>query len=153
MFSFPLKAAKSRKAILKGKKNQRAKTQEALEIIFKGFRISKICMKYPQLQEKISKLPRWRPQRKYRQGKSQVVEYLTQLDLFIWKLKMGDLSKFWDGYDNQPICLIDDPATPTVVRTGDEEYRCAIRLQMISRYLPHRLSRLSKISRYLAISI
>jgi len=35
--------------------------------------------------------------------------------------KMGGLGKFWDGYDNQPICWIDDPIAASVVRTGDEE--------------------------------
>ena len=35
--------------------------------------------------------------------------------------KLGGLSKFWDGYDNQPICWLDDPCSPAVARTGDEE--------------------------------
>jgi len=35
--------------------------------------------------------------------------------------KLGGLSKFWDGYDNQPITWIDDPASPNAIRTGDEE--------------------------------
>ena len=34
---------------------------------------------------------------------------------------MGGLSKFWDGYDNQPICLVDDPVSLSVYRTRDEE--------------------------------
>ena len=34
---------------------------------------------------------------------------------------MGGLSKFFDGYDNQPICWIDDPVSPSCFRTGDEE--------------------------------
>lgn len=34
---------------------------------------------------------------------------------------MGDLSKIWDGYDNQLICWIDDPVTPAVASTEDEE--------------------------------
>ena len=35
--------------------------------------------------------------------------------------KMGELSKFFDGYDNQPITWIDDPVSPSCFRTGDEE--------------------------------
>ena len=35
--------------------------------------------------------------------------------------KMGGLSKYFDGYDNQPITWIDDPVSPAVCRTGDEE--------------------------------
>ena len=35
--------------------------------------------------------------------------------------KMGGLSKYFDGYDNQLICWIDDPISPAVIRTGDEE--------------------------------
>lgn len=35
--------------------------------------------------------------------------------------KMGGLSKFFDAYDNQPICWIDDPVSPSVLRIGDEE--------------------------------
>ena len=34
---------------------------------------------------------------------------------------MGGLSKFFDGYDNQPLCWIDDPVSPSCFRTGDEE--------------------------------
>ena len=34
---------------------------------------------------------------------------------------MGGLSKYWDGYDNQPICLVDDPVSLSVYRTRDEE--------------------------------
>ena len=35
--------------------------------------------------------------------------------------KMGGLSKYFDGYDNQPICWIDDPVSPAVCRTGDKD--------------------------------
>ena len=35
--------------------------------------------------------------------------------------KMGGLSKFFDGYDNQPITWIDDPVSPLCFQTGDEE--------------------------------
>ena len=31
------------------------------------------------------------------------------------------MSKFWDGYDNQPIAWIDDPICSSANRTGDEE--------------------------------
>lgn len=34
---------------------------------------------------------------------------------------MGGLSKFFDGYDNQPITWIDDLVSPSCFRTGDEE--------------------------------
>lgn len=34
---------------------------------------------------------------------------------------VGDLSRFWDGYDNQPLVWIDNPVSPSVLRTGDEE--------------------------------
>lgn len=37
---------------------------------------------------------------------------------FDYYSKMGGLNKFWDGYDNQLVCWLDDPA---VHRTGDEE--------------------------------
>lgn len=35
--------------------------------------------------------------------------------------KMGGVSKYFDAYDNQLICWIDDPVSPAVYRTGDEE--------------------------------
>ena len=35
--------------------------------------------------------------------------------------KLGGLSKFWDGYDNEPICWVDDPVSSNALRTGDEE--------------------------------
>lgn len=34
---------------------------------------------------------------------------------------MGGVSKYFDAYDNQLICWIDDPVSPAVYRTGDEE--------------------------------
>jgi len=35
--------------------------------------------------------------------------------------KMGSISKFYDGYDNQPMCWIEDPMSPSCFITGDEE--------------------------------
>ena len=35
-------------------------------------------------------------------------------------VKLGGLSKFWDGYDNQPICVIDDPVLTDPKRDKDD---------------------------------
>jgi len=35
--------------------------------------------------------------------------------------KMGGLDKYWDGYDNDPIVVIDDPVSSQARSTGNEE--------------------------------
>lgn len=95
------------------------------------------CLKFPQLLPQIYKLARFRPQRQLRAdlvyyygppgtGKSTSIHRLLStvrklyppVDYYI---KLGGLAKFWDGYDNQHIIWIDDPVSPSVLRTGNEE--------------------------------
>ena len=38
----------------------------------------------------------------------QILESYKQLNIHYFS-KCGGLTKYWDGYDNQPICWIDDP--------------------------------------------
>ena len=85
----------------------------------------------------IYKLARFRPQRTHRTdlvyyhgppgtGKTTAISRVLntirkmypEVDYYA---KMGGISKFYDGYDNQPICWIDDPVSPSCFRTGDEE--------------------------------
>ena len=100
-------------------------------------RCSEICRKFPQLLESIYKLACFRPQREFRTdlvyyygppgtGKSTTVSKVLNTIRKLYPCvdyyaKMGGLSKYFDGYDNQPITWIDDPVSPAVIRTGDEE--------------------------------
>ena len=53
---------------------------------------------------------------------SQVLNTLREHVLgFDYYSKMGGSSNFWDGYDNQLVCWLDDPVAAAVHRTGDEE--------------------------------
>ena len=117
-------------------KNRRTKN-EILELVLAGERPSKICLRFPQLMSNIYKLARFRPQCTCRTdlvyyygppgtGKttsiSRVLNTIRKLYPTVdYYSKMGGLSKFFDGYDNQPICWIDDPVSPSCFRTGDEE--------------------------------
>ena len=80
--------------------------------------------KYPQMVRVISNLMQLRPQRTHRTdllylygppgtGKTtqifKVLSALKSLYGIDFYCKMGGLKKFWDGYDNQEICWIDDP--------------------------------------------
>ena len=108
-----------------------------MDIILEKKRCSEIFRKYPQLLQHVYKLARFRPQREFRTdliyyygapgtGKSTTVSKVLntirklypQADYYA---KMGGLSKYFDGNDNQPVCGIDDPVSPAVCRTGDEE--------------------------------
>ena len=108
-----------------------------MEMILEKKRCSEICRKYPQLLQHVYKLARFRPQREFRTdliyyygppGTSKnttvsktlntIRKLYPQADYYA---KMGGLSKYFDGYDNQPVCWIDDPVSPAVCRTGDEE--------------------------------
>jgi hypothetical protein len=40
-----------------------------------------------------------------------ILEMLKEKNIADFYIKMGGLSKYWDGYDNEPICWIDDPVT------------------------------------------
>ena len=106
-------------------------------MIMEKKRCSEICMKFPQLLQSVYKLARFRPQREFRTdlvyyygppgtGKStsvsKVLNTIRKLYPSVdYYAKMGGLSKYFDGYDNQPITWIDDPVSPGVLRTGDEE--------------------------------
>ena len=119
------------------KKNKRTKNEEILDMVLAGERPSQICQKYPQLMSNVYKLARFRPQRTCRTdlvyyygppgtGKttsiSRVLNTIRKLYPQVdYYSKMGGLSKFFDGYDNQPICWIDDPVSPSCFHTGDEE--------------------------------
>lgn len=106
-------------------------------MILEGKKCSEICLRYPQLLPNIYKLARFRPQRSHRTdlvyyfgppgtGKTTTISRVLntirrlypQVDYYS---KMGGLSKFFDGYDNQMITQIDDPVSSSVLRTGDEE--------------------------------
>lgn len=119
------------------KTNKRTKQEEILTLILNRERCSKICLMYPQLLPQVYKLARFRPQREFRTdliyyygppgtGKTTTVSRVLntirrlypQIDYYS---KMGGLSKYFDGYDNQPITWIDDPVSPSPLRTGDEE--------------------------------
>jgi len=106
------------------KANKRTKTEIIRDLILQRVRISKIVLQFPQLIEKIYKLARLRPQRQFRtdvvyyygpsgMGKTNSIDTLLRTIRHIYPevdyySKMGGLSKFWDGYDNQPIVWIDD---------------------------------------------
>ena len=108
-----------------------------MQLILQGKKCSEICMLYPQLLPQIYKLGRFRPQRTFRTdlvyyhgppgtGKttsiSRVLNTIRRLYPQVdYYSKMGGLSKFFDGYDNQVITWIDDPVSPSTLRTGDEE--------------------------------
>ena len=118
-------------------KNVRTKNEEIMDMILEKKRCSKICRKYPQLLQNVYKLARFRPQRAFRTdliyyygppgtGKSMTVSKVLNTIRKLYPTadyyaKMGGLIKYFDGYDNQPICWIDDPVSPAVCRTGDEE--------------------------------
>ena len=109
-------------------KNKRTKAEEVDQAIVEGVRIEELVHKYPTMQDRINKLAKYRPKRKHETdlvyyfgrpgtGKSTSIDRVCktiralypEVD-FYWKL--GGMSKFWDGYDNQPIVIIDDPVSP-----------------------------------------
>ena len=83
------------------------------------------------------KLARFRPQRTFRTdliyyygppgtGKSTSVSKVLNTIRKLYPTvdyypKIGGLSKYFDGYDNQPITWIHDPVSLAVCRTGDKE--------------------------------
>ena len=83
----------------------------------------------------VYKLARFRPQHSFRTdlvygppgtGKTTSISRLLNVIRKLYPKvdyysKMGGLSKFFDGYDNQPITWIDDPVSPLCFQTGDEE--------------------------------
>ena len=117
--------------------NKRTKNEIILSRILDKERCSSICLDYPAMLPQIYKLARFRPQRTHRTdlvyyhgppgtGKttaiSRVLNTIRRLYPEVdYYAKMGGISKFYDGYDNQPITWIDDPVSPSCFRTGDEE--------------------------------
>lgn len=106
-----------------------------MKMVKEGKRASEIVFKYPALYQSVYKLMRFRPPRVIRTsvlyyyeppgtGKTTMVcnALRTLYNLYpevSYYCKLGGLSKYWDGYDNQPICWIDDPVKPHV--ENDEE--------------------------------
>ena len=117
--------------------NKRTKNEIILSRILDKERCSTICLDFPQLLPQIYKLARFRPQRTHRTdlvyyygppgtGKttaiSRVLNTIRKLYPEVdYYAKMGGISKFYDGYNNQPITWIDDPVSSSCFRTGDEE--------------------------------
>lgn len=100
------------------------KTKQILDRIINGTRASVLYKEYPQMASQIKALRHLRPPRKHETrclhiygpigtGKIKTVhrvlgsiESLDQeLDYYD---KMTQLTKFWDGYDNQPFVVIDE---------------------------------------------
>lgn len=108
--------------------HQQNKTQQVKEMIMRGERRVAILKNFPQMQSQIAKLMELRPPRTFHTyclhlygptgtGKtariSKTLEALKQVyPDYDYYSKMGGLSRFWDGYDNQLICWIDDPVMP-----------------------------------------
>ena len=115
---------------------KRKKNEEIMDQILKGTRCSELCKKYPAMIANVYKMARFRPPRKHRTdlvyyygppgtGKTTMIHTVLKTIYKVYNIdfycKLGGLAKFWDGYDNEPICWIDDPVTPSATRTGDEE--------------------------------
>ena len=97
-------------------------------------RCKEIAQQYPMMIEKIYKLARYRPPRTFRtnvlyvhgpsgMGKTtsiySVLKYLRDQRIISFYCKVGGLSKFCDGYDNDDVMWIDDPIS--VSARGDLE--------------------------------
>ena len=110
--------------------------REVLNCVKRGMRYTQILDIYPHLSHVIRKLMGRRPPRTHSTkciyiygppgtGKSTQVQATLQaimkqhpqLDFYS---KMGGMSKFWDGYDNQPFILIDDPGLFNIKFNEDE---------------------------------
>ena len=117
--------------------NKRTKNEIILSRILDKERCSSICLDYPAMLPQIYKLACFRPQRTHRTdlvyyygppgtGKTTAISRVLNTIRRLYPecdyyAKMGGISKFYDGYDNQPITWINDPVNPSCFRTGDEE--------------------------------
>ena len=115
---------------------KKTKTEEVMEKIKEGSKRSLLVSQYPSLVNQITRLmflrpPRTRPTKALYNhgpagtGKSSAV--FKALDAckkvqpkFSYYSKIGGLSKWWDGYDNDPVVVIDDPAVFNVKFNQDE---------------------------------
>ena len=122
--------------IIKETTNKRTKSDDIYDLIRQRTRLSTLISMYPSMNYKIRQLMIFRPPRTHRTdvvyywgkpgvGKTTAISRI--LDTIAkcyhnvdYYCKMGGLDKFWDGYDNQPICWIDDPVSASVERHGDE---------------------------------
>ena len=103
-----------------------SKTQAAqiLNFVKSGFKASDILSWFPTQYNTIVKMMKFRPPRTSKTsvlhiwgptgvGKTtlvhRVLESYRLLNVAEYYSKCGGLSKYWDGYDNQEICWIDDP--------------------------------------------
>jgi hypothetical protein len=107
-------------------KSTRTKSEEVFNMIQEGVPPSGIVAKYPSMVNQIKKLNQYRPGRETKtyvlwiQGETGIgkttnlLRTLKALEVeyeipYYWKV--NGFSKWWEGYDNQPICVIDDPVT------------------------------------------
>ena len=114
----------------------RSKSGKILDLIKQGYRRSQLETQFPAMVTTVAKLMSHRPSRDFETqclyvwgppgtGKSTTIHKVFQAFAKIdWRAdyypKMGALKKFWDGYDNQPFCLIDDPGQFNV-KFSDED--------------------------------
>lgn len=109
------------------KKPACTKSDKVLKLVMEGQRQSQIIQKYLGMTQQIAKLMRYRPHKEhmtqvlYIWGKTEcgktttvnkilyTIKKLYNLDYYF---KGGGLTRYFDGYDNEPIVVIDDPVAP-----------------------------------------
>ena len=104
-------------------------SEEIKQKILSGRKMKSLCMEYPHMVSRIGPLMMMRP-RKYVEtdclyihgpsgiGKTTMMKRITEVvktyhyenePITVYN-KLGGFSKWWDGYDNQEIVIIDDPS-------------------------------------------
>ena len=106
-------------------------------------RMSQIIATYPSMSTTVAKLMMQRPKRNHTPqvlyiwgktgtGKTTAVDRVVHLVRELYNVdyyyKVGGLSKYFDGYDNQEIVIIDDPVKPQAQVNQDD-------VQMLKRVL------------------
>ena len=103
---------------------KKTKTEMIIDDIRSGERVSSVIKKYPTMIDKIRKFAEFRPHRKWETkclyvwgdtgvGKTQsvkmVLDQLQDMGACSRFYKPIGVSKWWNGYDNQDIVVMDDP--------------------------------------------
>ena len=114
----------------------RSRTSDViLEMVKKGERMSVIVPQHPTQYNVVAKMMQYRLRRIIKTkilylygptgvGKTTMIwrclSTLQNLGIVDYFSKGGGLKRFWDGYDNQPICWIDDPVSPQPQRNNED---------------------------------